>query len=246
MSQAHHPETNRPSNTARVLSVTGAGVAGLLATALLVTGGLALWGDTQKDDQGYLSTSSERFATTTYALDSDSLDINTGAPNWVFDDHDLGKVRLKVDSSGDKPVFVGIAPAKDVAGYLDGSAHATLTDIDTSPFEAEYERHAGDRRPAAPGDQDIWTASTQGTGKQQLDWKVRDGDWSVVVMNADASPGVQAQVSAGASIPFLGDIAWAALGMGLVLLLSAGGLLYLGVRGPGAPTPRTEATPVPA
>lgn len=246
MSHESLPEINRPSNAARVLSVTGAGVAGLLSTALLVTGGVALWGDGQKDAQGYLSTSSEQFTTSTRALHTDNLDLDTGAPSWLLDQGELGKVRLKVSSTDGKPVFVGIAPTREVAGYLDGTAHATITDVDTSPFSADYQRHAGARVPAAPATQRIWSASAQGTGTQRLDWRVKDGDWSVVVMNADASPGVHADVSAGAKVPFLDDVAWAALGMGLVLMLAAGGLLYLGVRAPGSRPPRIGATPVAA
>ena len=46
----------------------------------------------------------------------------------------------------------------------------------------------------------------QGTGTQTLDWDVEDGNWSVVVMNADGSAGVDAGVSAGANLPFLDDL----------------------------------------
>ena len=246
MSHEPLPQNDRPSNAARVVSVAGAGVAGLLATALLVTGGLALWGDGQKDDQGYLSTAGERFETSTRALNTANLDVNTGAPSWLLDQGDFGKVRVKVRSAGDNPVFVGIAPTREVAGYLDGAAHATITDLSTTPFSADYQRHAGSRVPAPPATQRFWAASAQGTGTQRLDWRVKDGDWSVVVMNADASAGVHADVSAGANIPFLGDVAWAALGMGLVLLLASGGLLYLGVRAPAGRPPRIGATPVAA
>jgi hypothetical protein len=246
MNPEHTTEPRRPSNAFRVASVAGGGVAALLATTLIVTGGLALWGNGQKDDQGYLSTSTEKFATSTYALDTDNLDIDTGAPSWLLDQSDLGKVRLKVRSTDEKPVFVGIAPTRDVENYLDGTAHATITDIDTSPFTADYERHAGDRTPAAPAAHDIWSASAQGTGTQRLNWKVKDGDWSVVVMNADASPGVNARVSAGADIPFLSDVAWAALGMGAVFTLIAGGLLYVGLRTPRGRPPLTGAAPVAA
>jgi hypothetical protein len=244
MSHEPLPETNRPSNATRVLSVTGAGVAGLLATALLVTGGLALWGDGQKDDQGYLSTASERFETSTRALDTDNLDVNTGAPGWLLDQGDFGKVRVNARSADHKPVFVGIAPTREVADYLDGAAHATITDVSSTPFSADYQRHGGNRVPARPATQHFWAASTQGTGTQRLDWRVKDGDWSVVVMNADASAGVHADVGAGANIPFLADVAWAALGMGLVLMLASGGLLYLGVRAPAGRPARTGATPV--
>ena len=88
-----------------------------------------------------------------------------------------------------------------------------MTDVDFSPFDPTYRTTSGDAQPARPGAQSIWTASTEGTGTKTLDWKVTDGHWSVVVMNADGSTGVDAEVSAGASLPFLDDLelgAWIA------------------------------------
>ena len=67
-----------------------------------------------------------------------------------------------------------------------------------------------------------------------MTWKVRDGDWSVVIMNADGSAGVDAGVRAGADVPFLAPAGWMT-GGDLVLLAGAGGLLYRGIRKP----PRT-------
>ena len=43
------------NKTSIALVVTGA-LASLFAAGLLAVGGLALWGDSQKDDDGYLST----------------------------------------------------------------------------------------------------------------------------------------------------------------------------------------------
>jgi hypothetical protein len=76
----------------------------------------------------------------------------------------------------------------------------------------------------------IWEASNQGSGRQSIDWEIEDGDWSVVVMNADGSAGVDAGVSAGASIAWLDEAGWISLGTGLFLLGIAGGLLYVGAR----------------
>jgi hypothetical protein len=83
-----------------------------------------------------------------------------------------------------------------------------------------------------------------GTGTQRLDWDVKDGSWSVVVMNADGSRGVDTTISAGAKVPFLGPLGWVSAGGGIVLLLAAGGLLYLGLRAPRVPPAYTVGTPV--
>jgi hypothetical protein len=53
-----------------------------------------------------------------------------------------------------------------------------------------------------------------------------------VVMNEDGSPGVYADISAGAKLPFLDELGWTAIGSGTILFLSALGLVVLSVRPP--------------
>ena len=80
-----------------------------------------------------------------------------------------------------------------------------------------------------PGDSDIWTASASGTGDQQLTWDATSGDWVVVLMNADGSRDVAADVAVGATVPALGWLVAGLLAVGGVLLL----ILHAGPRDPG-------------
>jgi hypothetical protein len=240
------PKRSRPARIA--LIATGA-ITGLLAAGLLAIGGVALWGDSEKDADGYLSTDSQRFAASSHALASESLDVDLDGAEWLMDSEDFGEVRLNVEPRGDEPLFVGIAPTNQVARYLSGVAHTTVSDVDSWPFEVSYDERAvaGDGRPAPPATQSIWAASAQGAGTQTLDWDVQHGDWSVVVMNADGSPGVDADVSAGAKLPFLSELGWTATGTGAVLLIAAAGLLVLGIRPPrNRPGARTGLAPATA
>jgi len=223
------PRRSRPARIA--LIVTGV-IAGLAAAGLLAIGGVALWGDSEKDGDGYLSTDSHRFAASSHALASESLDVDLDGAEWLMDSDDFGQLRLDVEPRSDEPVFVGIARTDRVARYLGGVAHTTVSDLDYWPFEASYAQRPGDRGPAPPGQQSIWAAATQGAGPQTLEWDLDEGDWSVVVMNADGSPGVDAEISAGAKLPYLSEIGWSATGTGAVLLIAAAGLLVLGIRTP--------------
>ena len=90
------------------LIVTGS-LATLLAVGLLAGGGLALWGNAQKDSDGYLSTDTHQFEAGTRALATENMDIDLDGADVIMDTGDLGKVRLQVESRDDKPVFVGIA-----------------------------------------------------------------------------------------------------------------------------------------
>ena len=127
-------------------------------------------------------------------------------------------------------MFVGLARTSDVTDYLRGSSHAIVTDIDYSPFDADYSTRGGNRNPGAPGLETFWAAIAEGDWEQALNWEVEDGDWSIVVMNADGSAGVDTGVSVGAKLGFLDEAGWISFGTGLVLLALTGGLLYVGVR----------------
>jgi hypothetical protein len=234
-------------NGRRIALVVAGSLASLLAAGLLAIGGLALWGDSQKDSDGYISTDTHRFEAGTRALATENLDVDLGDADWIAQSDDLGKVRVEVDSRGDNPVFVGIARTSDVEDYLAGVSHSTLTDVHTSPFEAEYDDHAGDRRPVAPADSQIWAASEHGSGKQTLNWEIEDGDWSVVVMNADGSAGVDADISTGAELPFLTALGWTAIGSGGFVLTVGVAFLVMGLRRPSNPSGTAPVTsPAPA
>ena len=214
------PPPRRPHRAARTTTVVVGALVGLLAFGLLAVGGVLLWADSKKDEQGYISTDTQRFSTRTAAIATDNLDVDSSGPGWLTSHDRYGHMRLEVSSRNGKPVFVGIARTRDVDAYLAGAAHETLTDLDFSPFTPEYRTNDGVRRPGAPAAQDIWVASATGRGTRTLDWKVRDGSWSVVLMNADGSPAVDAAVSAGVSLPFLDDL-------GLWLWIAAAALLAL-------------------
>src|SRR6185295_6589855 len=139
MSHATEP---RPS-AGRVVAVVSGAVAGLVAFGLVVVGAVLLYANGQKDHDGYVSTGSDRFHTRTYALATDDLDVNTDAPDWVDTGAALGHIRLKATSRAGKPVFVGIAPTKDVHAYLRGTSHATVTDVDYEPFHATDRTRGG-------------------------------------------------------------------------------------------------------
>jgi hypothetical protein len=218
------------NNGSRIaLTITGA-IASLIAVALVAGGGLALWGDSLKDDDGYLRTDTERFTTDTRALATDNLDVDLGDADFLAHSDDLGKITVSAQPRDGKPVFVGIARTSDVEGYLANVPHTTVNDIDVTPFRADYERHAGNRHPVSPEHAGIWLASSQGSDKQSIHWEIDDGDYSVVVMNADGSLGVDADVSTGANIPFLDGLGWSAIGSGAFALLLGIGLIAMAAR----------------
>lgn len=215
------------------LIITGS-LAALLAAGLLAG---AVWMlNANADSAGYIVTGDRRAQTITHAFVSDDLDVDSDF-DWILD----RGPRLRVTGESSEPLFIGVARTGDVERYLTGVAYDLVVDVDVDPLTLTTARHAGSTSPAAPAGQTIWTASTSGSGVQTLDWDAEGGDWSVVVMNADGSAGVDAQVSLGAHVPHL---FWIGVGTaigGSLLVLLAAGLLYLGAR----PTPRAPLAPTP-
>src|SRR4051794_27674434 len=165
---------NKPARI--TLIVTGI-LASLVASAIVAGGALALWGDSQKGSDGYLSTDTHRFDAPGRALATDNLDVDLGGADWLADTDDLGKIKVTAESRDGKPVFVGIARTSDVERYLDGVPYTTVTDIDVSPFSADYTRHGGPRPPVSPEHAGIWVESSHGAGRQSFQWTIDDGDY---------------------------------------------------------------------
>jgi hypothetical protein len=231
------PTRNR---TGPILTTISGSVLGLLAL-LLLAGSIALFSIDDERTDGYFTTATHTYSSPTRALTTESLDVATDAPDWLFSTDTFGHVRIDPRSTDSaEPVFVGIAPTRDVNAYLDQVQHDEITDLDLDPFTIDRSRHAGEARPALPAAQTFWTASS--TDGRPLDWKVRSGEWSVVMMNADASPGVSVDASLGADAPFIRDLAWWLLVPGLGLGLIALVLVAFGVRG----LTRADKRPAPA
>jgi hypothetical protein len=208
-------------------ALVGAAVTGLVAFALFLAGGLLLWANGHyRDADGYLSTGSQRFDSRDYAITTPNLDVGAGKPGFLIKSDRYGELRLQTMQKGGKPLFVGIARTRDVEAWLRGTAYSEVSDIDLAPFKATYAPHHGTRKPGRPAHRRFWAA----TGTHALHWDVRSGAWSVVVMNADGSRGVAAAVSAGAKVPYIAEIAYGTLGLGLLFVVLTAGLTAYGSR----------------
>lgn len=221
----------------------------MLGIGLLFGGIGASWVSALQDDGGYLTSPSERF-------DVDSSAIISARPDNMRDDaypgplpFDVGSIRISAESANPgKEIFVGIAPRSDVERYLSGANYSELLDVSFRPFHVEYRETQGTQQPPLPSGQDFWVASASGAGEQELDWNIQSGNWSVVVMNADASPDIRADLKAGFRSELFGPIAAGLLAAGAILLVIGVPLLIFGAQGLGrhAPGAAHPGAPVPA
>ncbi|MFF5790504.1 DUF4389 domain-containing protein [Paeniglutamicibacter sp. NPDC012692] len=187
---------------------------------------------------GYLSTPMRGFSATSYALTSPPARIGTDtiSPN-------LGSLRLSAESTAPGgQVFIGVGPKSDVDRYL-GGVHATeVTGVDTSPFRVQYRDMPGTAVPSPPAGQGFWVASASGPGTQQVTVDLRSGDWVVVIMNADASAGITANVQAAVRFELFGALSPVLWIVGIIALAIGAGLIALGAVALGRGTPGHSAS----
>lgn len=227
------PPTSAPVRTpaGRTSAMIGGGVLATVGAAIALAGGgvLALGGS-----DGTFTSSHENVSSSTHALVSEVANID-GSREWA---DALGRPHVRVNSDSDRPIFVGVARKADVDRYLLGVEIDRVTNIDDGAFSIgggddfslDQTHMSGEAHPKPPATQSFWVAKSTGSGAT-LDWKVRDGNYRLVIMNADGSRGVETQSQFELEVPHLGTIAIVALILGLLTIGGGAALMVLGGRG---------------
>jgi hypothetical protein len=212
-----------------VMTIAGVLLA-LLGLSLAFSGGGLLWLNGQRDASGYLSSPTFELRSDARAMTGEdalflAADPGTDRLPWV----EQLEVRIEVPAA-DGEVFVGLAEASEVDAYLDGVAHDEVTDL--RPGTGSRSRAvAGERVPGPPTEALAWSANAEGAAPTTLTWRPEAGRWSVVVMNADASPGIDVDVRAGVRTGSLSPAGIALLVVGLVVFLGGVALVVAGLAG---------------
>lgn len=209
-----------------------AGALALLPGLGMLTGGTAVAiAQATATDDGYFRFTPDRLESDGVAVITDDiwLDDADDAGPWVLDWLDLD-VRLRAEGArSTDDVFIGIAHNDDVEDYLAGARYSIVDELDG--HDVSYRQESGVATVVDPADVDIWEASASGPGEQELTWTARSGRWSIVVMNADGSPGLAADVELGAKSDVVTPIAIVLIVFGGLTLLTGIGLIVVGVRG---------------
>jgi hypothetical protein len=209
----------------RVAALAIGSVLILASLGLLAGAGIGLWADLTQRDAGYVTPAVHDLSTTGSALVTEPTKLGSAGVGWLYSPVLLDKVRIRVtpQSSSGRPLFVGIARSDDVDRYLAGVKHTLVTDF----FGGKSEAVGGGAARSVPADQHFWAASSTGAGKRTVVWDPADGSWTVVVMNADARPGIDVKADFGARMPNLGWLSVGFLAAGAILL-AGGALLVVG------------------
>ena len=216
------PAPAQPRRTRRLAAIAIA----VTALVFAVAGTVALAANVLRDGSGYFNWPTETFTSSGYAVAMKPVDISD-APDWVFGRAGLDSVRVKAHS--DRPIFIGITRAADLDRYLRGTEHDDVANLSYHPFQVDYDHADGHAPSRAPVRESFWVTSTSGVGNLSLHWKIRAGNWRAVVMNADASRGVSAELKFGARTSLLWWLGAALLAVG-VLAGAGAAALYRNAR----------------
>ncbi len=213
---------------AKIVAIVIGALLIIIGLALVVPGSLLLWIDgAHQDNNGFLTTPDWRLSSSGYALTTPDVKLNIGSGDWLPGG---GLVQMQATSDGGAPLFLGIGRTADVQEYLSGVAYDEVTNVGWFSSSAEYLHYEGGAPSSPPGQQTFWVAQQEGQGTQTLQWDVRGGDWTAVVMNGDATAPVEASVSLGARLGFLFPLGIGMTVAGVVLLAVGITLVVLGAR----------------
>jgi hypothetical protein len=226
---------SRPKGWKIALGVIGA-LFTLIGFGLLAGGGTVLWANSsERDSGGFFTSKPSLFASPGFAVTSERLRVVNGLPDRLSAPGDIVTFKAQGGSSNGKPLFVGVGPAADVAAYLSGVAHDEVVHVNMDgwkgPLSKDYRMNPGGPPAAPPAAHRFWTARASGTNVSLI-WPAGEGTWSMVVMNADGSAGVAADLGLGVKVNFLG---WVALGLliaGGIFVLLGVMMMYFGFRSP--------------
>jgi uncharacterized protein DUF4389 len=219
------PQPRQGWTASRVVSVAAGSALILLASGLLAGGAGTLWGMTKHDVGGYVTSSKATYITARYALVSETIRIPGNGIDGVARDL-VGKVRIRVTATDpSKPVFLGVARAGAVHRYLSGVDYTTVRDFGSARV-IDVSR-LGSVVPETPGSMAIWAAKSAGAGTQTVVMRLSAGNWAVVVMSPDATPGLAVRADVGATAPVLPWAVGVMLAAGILAM--GGGVLLIAI-----------------
>lgn len=227
--EAYQGRPPRPSawTAARIVAVLLGVLLALFGLGALGTGLTLGFFHVVARDDGYVTGPSEYVSSEGYAVLLGDARVDTVGVPVDWPGRILGDARIRAESLDGGEIFVGIAPAFEARGYLDGVHHHEIGESPRWSIE-----HDGGAPASPPTQQDFWRAEAAGPGVQSAEVdELTSGRWALVVMSPDAAPGIDARVDVGATLPWLPWVAVTALLVGLVALAGALALIVGAARG---------------
>lgn len=219
-----------------ILIIVGVGTAGVGGTLAALTGpDAAISGDAGK------------VSGNGYALVFNEFTINAGADTKAL--KSFVDFKMGAKSTTGSELFLGIAPAEAVNGYLQTTARDIVSDL--SGGTARVVPVPGKTVPAKPSEQTIWTAQSQGINPT-ISLNASGANSTLVIMNADAQQQLSVDVTIGVESPAIFPVGLGLIFFGVLLLVLGIWVVVIAFKPrddampPPAPMPLYPADPLPA
>lgn len=196
----------------------------LVAVVMLITSfGLIMGGTSLKtvqnlfvDDNGFLVSDPAEIDVSGYAIVLEDMEFDIDPVAWRWFQRRGGLLSLKIVSESNNPtkeIFIGVAREQDVQSYIQDMEYQRVvdTDFDLEDYDftlsdSDFVIHQGGAPSAPPLVHSYWVAQGVDSDLQEVIWEPQAGSYYVVIMNADGSEGIAADIQVGARIPFFGNL----------------------------------------
>ncbi|MFC2079205.1 hypothetical protein ACFLSZ_04425 [Candidatus Bipolaricaulota bacterium] len=188
----------------------------LVALPLLFAGGSLFWVDTALTDaNGFVNSTVMEIEVDGFALVAGPAEIEDlpKIPDSPIELGEIATLRIQAENlDSGRGLFIGVASTEALDEYLGGVPYAIVDAVDEDETFLSYRMNASGDPLALPEGQGFWISSTMGTGLQELEWELEEGDVSFVIMNEDGSDGLAIEAVAGVRVPLIGPV-----GVGLLI-----------------------------
>jgi len=221
---------------ARILALIFGGFILLIALGLIAGGGVLIWGRTAITDRnGYMITNPVPLSVSSYAIVQNNINIHMDNGWWMnSSNQNIVSLKIVATSNTPTPIFVGVVSQQSALTYFNNVNIDRLISYDwvssrtMGSSQPVYQTIPGGSPPTPPTSQIIWVAQASGSGTQTVTWTPTTGDYWIVVMNADGSKDVDANVQVGARVTILSWIGWGLVIGGLLAALIGVVIIYFG------------------
>jgi len=146
-----------------------------------------------------------------YALVFNQFEVTGSGQDAI---RNLADITVGARSANGKDLFIGMAPATDVAKYLAGVPHDVVTDVGSGRAVSI----PGNTAPKSPVEQNIWAASSFGLDPV-MKLSTTSDKLTLVIMNLEPSTGVSADVLVGIQSGSIFTAGIVVLAVGVIIML---------------------------
>ena len=222
------------------------GVLLLAVLLLIVSFGLIMGGTSLRsiqsimsDEEGFIISHTQRVQVPSYAIVVEDMDFDIDPIALRWFERQGGFLRFKVvtvSNNPDKEIFIGVARQADAYSYINPMEYHEISNFNmgwenySRTSQLRYILHPGDPPSSPPTVFSYWIVQGAATGQQTLTWEPESGSYYLVMMNSDASEGIDADVRVGVEVPFFAGIGNILLTAGIFIGAISVLMLYFTIR----------------